>query len=435
MSMRGLLLQEAGTGGAAQVPNPVDVDGGPEEASPEGRAPGTALQRLASFRFAYVAIVVFLIAYVFSIKALEAVLQQHFDEAITAATRVDPSTGPVPLQIDEQVSSILRDSPWIRYGDVRVRPLILGADSRTLLFAGTGFPPLLLDEGDDGHRLLPALVDVEVAVPHNALASNAVLVLYAGLLVTTLAIYTRRLTAREQLRLDGLSEARDAAADRAVGIESELGTVRARLAEVEPENELYAEEIDSLAGERTQLMTRLDELEAREGELRRKSSRAQELEQESRTLEELLDEATRDLETRDVQILELQSQVKRSNGGGKGSRNRPADLLERRFRALYKNLEVDGHAIQNLVALRDESWKLRAEEAMKTLSDEPDNAVVRRKVGGLPPHLSIFELGFAGKGRLYYTRGRARSFRILAIGAKNSQKTDLEYLSRLPKGT
>gem|GEM_PF-5750828 len=57
------------------------------------------------------------------------------------------------------------------------------------------------------------------------------------------------------------------------------------------------------------------------------------------------------------------------------------------------------------------------------------------KVGGLPPHLSIFELGFADKGRIYYTAGKTRRFRVLAVGAKNSQKTDLEYLSRLPKGT
>jgi hypothetical protein len=54
-------------------------------------------------------------------------------------------------------------------------------------------------------------------------------------------------------------------------------------------------------------------------------------------------------------------------------------------------------------------------------------------VGGLPPQLSIFELGFAGKGRIYYTRGRSRRFRVLLVGAKNSQKTDLEYLSRLPR--
>ena len=69
---------------------------------------------------------------------------------------------------------------------------------------------------------------------------------------------------------------------------------------------------------------------------------------------------------------------------------------------------------------------------IKRLADESDNAAVRRKVGGLPPQLSIFEMGFAGKGRIYYTRGNQQRFRILAIGAKNSQKTDLDYLSRLP---
>ena len=85
------------------------------------------------------------------------------------------------------------------------------------------------------------------------------------------------------------------------------------------------------------------------------------------------------------------------------------------------------------MALRDETNKLKAEEMLKRLSDEAENTLVRRKVGGLPPHLSIFEMGFAGKGRIYYTRGRQRRFRVLAVGAKNTQKTDLEYLSRLPK--
>jgi hypothetical protein len=76
--------------------------------------------------------------------------------------------------------------------------------------------------------------------------------------------------------------------------------------------------------------------------------------------------------------------------------------------------------------------KLKAEEAIKRLADGSDAAAIRRKVGGLPPHLSIFELGFAGKGRVYYTRGRQRAFRVLSVGAKNTQNADLEYLSRLP---
>ena len=50
-------------------------------------------------------------------------------------------------------------------------------------------------------------------------------------------------------------------------------------------------------------------------------------------------------------------------------------------------------------------------------------------MGGLASQLSIFELGFAGKGRIYFCRGRQRAHRILAIGGKASQKADLEYLS------
>ena len=123
--------------------------------------------------------------------------------------------------------------------------------------------------------------------------------------------------------------------------------------------------------------------------------------------------------------------LKRAARGGGGSRARESDLLSRRLRTLYKTLEIDDRAIDDLIALRDETMKLKAEENIKRLADDADNVAVRRKVGGLPPHLSIFELGFAGKGRIYYTKGKQRRFRVVCVGAKNTQKTDLEYLSRL----
>ena len=103
--------------------------------------------------------------------------------------------------------------------------------------------------------------------------------------------------------------------------------------------------------------------------------------------------------------------------------------LARRMRTLYKHVTLDDRALSDLVALRDESMKLRAEEVIKRLDDDPDTASIRRKVGGLPPQLTIYEVGFAGKGRIYYTR-EGQKYRVLAIGAKNTQKSDLEYLSR-----
>ncbi len=166
------------------------------------------------------------------------------------------------------------------------------------------------------------------------------------------------------------------------------------------------------------------------------AARSSDLESERRSLEEMLDEALRDVGRRDDEIQKLQSRLegaaKAAPAPVSGGRVREAEQLGKRLRTLYKNLEIDDRAIDDLVGLRDTDMKLKAEEAMKRLSDEPDTAAVRRKVGGLPPHLSIFELGFAGKGRIYYTRGEVRRFRVLSIGAKNSQKSDLEYLSRLP---
>jgi hypothetical protein len=401
----------------------------PAAAAAEGRKTQRPLERIASFRFAYLAIFVFLVAYVFTVEALEEVLRRYYRTAVEAAVRVDPAEGPVAQQISSRIDALIQSSPWIRYGEVRVRPLVLAADARTLLYAGGG---LRADAGAaDAEPLLPALVDVDVVLPHNTMLANAVLLAYAALLVTALVVHTRRLAAREQLELDALSRTRDAMAERANAIEAELEAVRSRLAEVEPESELQAEEIGELQRERAELHARLARLEVREAELRSGGARAQKLEEERRALEELLDEATRELTGKENELAELRSQTRRASKRAA----RDEELIARRLRTLYKNLEVDERAVQNLADLGDESSRLRAEEAIKRLCDEAESAAVRRKVGGLPPHLSIFELGFADKGRIYYTAGKTRRFRVLAIGAKNSQKTDLEYLSRLPKGT
>ncbi|MBW2243732.1 MAG: hypothetical protein JRH01_17245 [Deltaproteobacteria bacterium] len=388
------------------------------------------LERLAGFRFTYLAIFLFLVAYVFSVEALEAVMAAHFESEVEAATNVEPGDGPVAEQIRDRIDALLTSSPWIRVGRVRVRPIVLGADGTTLLFAGSYAPPVAPSD-TNGAELLPAIVDVDVSVPHNALAANGILVAYAALLVTSLIGYTRRLTRLEEKALRGVMDERASMAERTQSISLELGQVRSRLAEVEPEKEIYFEEIESLQDERTRLRSRLAEVENREAALRAEAAGSSELNEERRALEELLEEATGDLESKDDEIRRLQKQVKRT---GKGA-SKESDLVSRRLRTLYKELEVDDHAIEGILALGDESQKLRAEEALKKLCDDPENAGVRRKVGGLPVHLNVFELGFAGKGRVYTTKGQSRRFRVLVVGGKNSQKTDLEYLSRLPKGT
>lgn len=399
-------------------------------------AGATTLDRLATFRVTYVAIFAYVLLCVASVMGADALLSNHFERAVAKAIRVRPTVGPVVPQIQERVSRAVRDSVWVKIGRVRVNAFVLGADTTPLYLGMRSIPPPPNSNPnrwlEEAARVLPASADVVVSVPLDSVLAVAILVIYGAVLVQGLFLYNRAVARREEARLTAAIGARDSSAARAGGIQGELDRVRQRLREVEPSEQAHAQEIQSLEKERSGLRRKLDDLAERETELRVSASRATELEDERRALEELLDEAVEDLGQKEETIQSLQDRLKRASRSAPSSRSRAAEQLTRRMRTLYKNLEIDDRAIQDMVALRDETMKLKAEEGIKRLVEDPESAAVRRKVGGLPPQLSIFELGFAGKGRIYYTRGRQHRYRVLAIGAKNTQKTDLEYLSRLP---
>lgn len=402
---------------------------------PSAAAPGgVALDRIASFRVTYVAIALFVLLYVFSVKGAEQLLGRSFSARIAEAVRVDPSAGPVAEQIQSRVDAAIRESVWVRLGGVRVTAIVIGADGQPIYAGGRHIPsPMPGDPLLEAQRILPATADVVVSVQHNSLTANAILVAYAALLIQTLFLYDRRRQRFEDARLGDALAAREATAARAAEIEAQLERLSREVDErIEAE---VSEEMGSLRAERTRLQDKLDALARREAELRAQAAGLQQaLHTERAGLEEMLDEALSDLSRKDEELRGLQEKLKGAEKQKPAApRARDVDLLAHRLRTLYKNLEFDDHAISDLVRLGDESMKLRAEEEIKRLSDDVETAAVRRKVGGLPAHLTVFELGFAGKGRIYYTLGRQRRFRVLAVGAKNTQKTDLEYLSRLPR--
>jgi len=263
------------------------------------------------------------------------------------------------------------------------------------------------------------------------------LVGYATLILTGLYFRQRSQVLRQAALLRTAMQEREDAAERAGRIEDELEGVRRRVFDAALTESEHAREIDALRSERVSLRGKLEDLEHREANLMaQQAASTGDLEDEHQALEELLDEALGDLQTKDEAIQQLQTELKRASRDATAkasSRAREADHLGRRLRGLYRNLEVDDRALTDLVALRDEGMKLKAEEALKKLSDDVGSAGARRKVGGLPPGLPVFELGYAGKGRVYYTHGAQRRLRILCIGAKNTQKPDLEYLSRIVK--
>lgn len=395
--------------------------------------------RLASYRVIYIAVAVFALLYVFSVNAAQQALTYTFESRVFEAMHVSDFNESVAVQIQRRIDTNVKRSAWVRYGGARVNVLAIGRDRRTLIYGGGATPPPpdafnLLANAREAERLLPATAQVNVALPHNTVLSNAILLVYAAALIQGLFFYNRSLSRRELAQLEAALSARDAAANRAQVIEGELDSVRNHLRSVEPTEREQAELIADLQGERERLELELGGLAAREEELRNKAARAVELDAERRSLEELLDEAASELSTRDEAIHDLESRLtkadKKSKAAG-AARTREADSLAKRLRTLYKGVEFDDRAIHDIAALGDETLRLKCEENLKRLDSEAENVSVRRKVGGLPNHLAIFELSFAGKGRVYYSKGNDRRFRVRLVGGKASQRTDLDYLRRL----
>jgi len=388
----------------------------PAESRVEPDGARAVLDRPAGFRITYLAIFVWMGLYLVSVEGVERWLGSVFRAEVEAATEISPAEGRIAIQIQNRVSDLVQTSPWVRYGGVRVNVTVLGADGLTPLYVGGGkiAPPprdLSLEASfEEGMRLLPAISDVFVSVPHGSRLSIGIFAGYAALMLPGLLAYHRRIARLERALLEAAIAARDHSAAHVRAIEEELAKVRDRLREVEPE------------------------LTEREIALRTTATRADDLEGERRALEELLEEALEDVSQKQGVIFSLEERLRladrKESVQGK-TRSRESERVAKRLRTLYKNLTVDDRAVADLVALGDESLKLRAEELLKRLDDDRDTAAVRRKVGGLPPHLSIFELGFAGKGRIYYSRRERGGHRVFAIGGKASQKQDLEYLSRL----
>ena len=396
--------------------------------------------RNRSFRLiVYGSVSLFVALYVFTVKGVETLLADHFEVGLQQAVQVPDLHLPAALQIQQQIDEKIRRSPWVRLGGVRATVIVMGQDGRYIYVGGRAvLPPPTLDPAEilrEAQRLLPATGEVIVSVPHNTLLSNAILLAYTAILLQGLFVYNRYSSRRGAQTLEHALRTRDDTTRRAAEIQIELDQVREHLLTVEPTEKEYTQEIKSLQFERQTLQRKISGLAAREEELRGKAARAVELDQEIHALEDLLEEAGSDISSKDEEIGRLESSLKKASKAAPktSTKSREADQLSKRLRTLYPQVEFTEKAVDDLIQLRDETMKLKAEEAIKRLSDEAENVSIRRKVGGLPSHLSIFELGFAGKGRIYYSRGRQQRFLLLTIGAKNTQKVDLEYLSRLPK--
>ena len=408
-------------------------------------SPATApvsLDRIASFLFVSGAILLFLSAFLITVRIAESFLQVHFEQVVNQSIQIAIDPRPPGERMRIQLIKNVEESNWVRFWGVKVGVVVAARDGSTWLYVN-GQPKILRYPSRDPTvmreihaALLPATATVTSSVEHNSVLFSSILIVYAAIFLMGFFVYNRNMVDHQNRVIDEARDSRDQAATAARRIEKELGSVREQLRQVEPAKQQDRDEIMRLQSEQQELEARLGVLAARERELRGQADRAVALEEDGRALEELLDEATDHLAAKDSEIRELEQNLKRSsaNGGAAGGKSRSSERLAKRMRTLYPNLEIDDRAIDDIVALQDEATRLRAEECIKRLCDDAENVGLRRKVGGLPNHLSIFEIGFAGKRRLYYAMVKNGRYRVLVIGAKNTQRGDLDYIAKIPKG-
>jgi hypothetical protein len=363
--------------------------------------------------------------YLLTVFVLERQLQERYARGIEETCTGDPQLlldGSLRLRdaVRDNVEAYLRSSAVLRHG-VSMRVRVSTQGGRVL------YPAPFEDAADvhtvadpmrvaqDNFNLLSEgiVVRVEARLEHNRLLSNTILGVYvlAGLLVS--AWHYR--TAGGHIRRE----------------EAE------RRLEIERLNRLEAENTARLSGlqrEREGLLAEFDALKSVMQDVRRRAERNEDdLIGEIEALEKKLAE---NLGRQAIQQEEIQALKESLVGYEKEQRRedkvrlKAEEALRKRFTTLYKNITVNDRAVEGLADL-NEDLRLKAEEVIHQLNAAPDLVPVKRKVFGKKNRETVLEVVFAYKGRLYFRKGQDRRVEVLAVGTKNTQERELEFLANL----
>ena len=104
--------------------------------------------------------------------------------------------------------------------------------------------------------------------------------------------------------------------------------------------------------------------------------------------------------------------------------------VQKRFKALYKNISVNERAINGFLDLTDD-MKIKGEEIIHKLNEDSKLVPIKRKVFAKKGRTTIQEVLFSHKGRLYFRKTKGNRIEILTIGTKNTQAKDLEFLDNI----
>ena len=249
-----------------------------------------------------------------------------------------------------------------------------------------------------------------VQIPRNTWTANCLLILYLAVFTFILYRAYKKIT----------TEARH------------LEFVNHQALETANENLMTAQE--RLKEVTLREMNYLDEIQKLKTDLAKVSGRVRETEDEAlnqiEQLETSLNESVSLREELEIEVLRLTDELEKVESQQKTThkkQQKQVDSTMKRFKTLYKNLEIQERAVDGFLNLEAE-LQLRAEEFIHQINEDHTRLTVKRKVFSKKGSVATFECEFGYRGRIYFRPGPGAKTQILAIGTKNSQAKDLAYL-------
>jgi cell division protein FtsB len=381
--------------------------------------------RYLSFKILVLCILLPPILYISAAYSLERHFQTRFTSDIEDVYIGDPEPlfdGSLRLQdaVNKNVDRYLRSKALISLG-LKTRFTITTKEGKLI------YPAVFNQDDVTAERPAPQqvaaenfgfmdegfVITVETKFEHNRPLSNGIL--FFCILLSFLILYTHFRFAAKKAKIEDLQK------------HQEID----RLQKMEAEN---TKRMDALQAERGNLNTQIEKLRSVLEDQKRKADRDEnDLIDEIEALEGKLSE---NLSLQNDRLKEIEQLRDVIQGYEKGQQKvdrqkiKASYTVQKRFNTLYKNITIHDRAISGFVELNEE-LKIKAEEVIHKLNGDPSTVTIKRKVFGRKGHQTVLEVIFAYKGRLYFRNDKDRRVEVLAVGTKNTQARELEFLAKL----
>jgi len=380
-----------------------------------------------SFKILILCILLLPVVYIFSVQSLETHLKNKYTSEIeniyTGGTYALYEGGvSIRDSINKNINLYLQIKSLISWGvDVKVTvttkrgtilfPAFFENDATFLL------QPDPIQIATENYNLMQEglILNVDVKVGHNTLISNTILIFY--IFVSLIILYYHYRSGLIKAKQDDIEKEKEKEIDRLLGLKK-----------------IYTEKLMTLDQDRKKLTSEAKEIKNQMEDEKEKASRNEDemikeiifLEKETETNLALQIKQQEEIDSLKEKINQYTKSLQKASR--QKTKNYPS--IKKRFDTIYKNLLINERAINGFIDLTDD-MKIKVEEIIHQLNEDPKFVSIKRKVFGKKGHETVLEVIFAYKGRLYYRKTKDNKIEVLVIGTKNTQAKDLEFLEKI----